>query len=194
MVVLKFLARALLVLFFASTLYGADKTLTIKKVNVRQKGENSVEAKEKALFKASRLSFAKILKDHFGLDKKVADSMTSQQISECISGYSVQHEKQSDSYYIAELSYKFDRESIENLLTTQGLLQRSSDVSKGGKNGKKSNDIVLLLSLNDFMGNIHQLKHTKYKVHKFSNAVVELSMGILYLNDIKTLGITYVVI
>ncbi|MDR2795008.1 MAG: hypothetical protein LBB12_04495 [Holosporaceae bacterium] len=192
---MKFLSNILLasILCFAFSLRGSDEEFTIKKVSVKQSGENSVKAKEKALAKASRLSFAKILKDHFGMNKEVADSMSDQQIAECISGYSVANEKQSDSYYIAELSYKFDRKSIESMLAFRGLFDQPS-VSSTKKNEKLSSDITLVTSLEDFMQNINQLKHIKYKITAFSGKVVELSLGIMDLNSIRNLRIPYVVI
>jgi hypothetical protein len=180
-------------LFFAFGLRGEDGELTIKKVSVKQSGKNSVEAKEKALAKASRLSFAKILKDHFGLPKAVSDSMSDHQIAECISGYSVAHEKQSDSYYIAELSYKFNRKSIESMLEFRGL-PAPPKVNSRSRNEKLSYDVTLLVSLEDFMRDISRLKYLKYKIIAFSSKIIELSLGITDLNTIRTLGIAYVVI
>jgi hypothetical protein len=123
--------HAVTALFFGaySTFLSADNdddTIAAKPVSVKQKEGNSFKAKQKATTRATRLAFFQMLKENYDVSQETMGKLSLEQINQCISGCSIEQEKQSEFYYIARLAYKFNRETVEHLLESKGLGQRLS--------------------------------------------------------------------
>ncbi|GHT93266.1 hypothetical protein FACS1894122_08230 [Alphaproteobacteria bacterium] len=179
-------ASTLCVLFLVSDVFGAGKVLKPASVSVKQSGKNSVEAKNIALVRAARLSFEKMLKEYYSLEKKSASGISDKQISECISDYSMENEKQSDSYYIAKLSYRFSKEAVDDVLANRGLLSAN-------RYRAALREITIIVSMHDFMKNIEHFKNIKHKICRFSREIVVMKLAAKYLSSIKANGVVYAV-
>ncbi|GHT97481.1 hypothetical protein FACS1894126_1610 [Alphaproteobacteria bacterium] len=179
-------ASALFALSLVYDVYGAGKVLKPASVSVKQNGKNSVEAKNIALARAARQAFEKMLKEYYSLEKKAASSISDKKISECIADYSVENEKQSDSCYRAQLSYRFNKETVDDVLATCGLI--SADKSRAA-----SKEVTIVISMHDFMENADHFKTIKHKICKFSKEIVVMSTAAKHLDGIKAIGVVYAI-
>ena len=184
-----FLPLILFVSCFSTNLVFADSGyFVVDEIEVKQKDKNSLLAKQKALSKTPRLAFSKLISEELNLGEKVVSLMSDKQISDCIYDYSIEHEKHSDSFYIAELSYRFDKTSVSELLKKHGIKCNIVDE----KQNKQS--VKLAISIRDYVSRFVDLKTINHSVRTFSGEIVTFTMHKDSLNEFRKLGVRYVVI
>ncbi|MDR2268318.1 MAG: hypothetical protein LBD81_02610 [Holosporaceae bacterium] len=144
--------------------------ITAKPVSVKQNGENSFEAKQKATDRAARLAFFQVLKENYNLSRETIGKLSSEQIKQCISGCSIEQEKQSESFYIARLAYRFTREMVESLLESKGLGQRLRQTEAATVYPVSAqNSCYLELPTSTFIAYRESLEKIGYSVLEFSS-------------------------
>jgi hypothetical protein len=153
-----------------------DDIITAKPVSVKQNGKNSFEAKQKAIDRAARLAFFNVLKENYDLSREAIGKLSGEQISQCISGCSMEQEKQSESYYIARLAYRFSREMVEHLLESKGLGQRLHQTATTAYPISAQNGCCLELPMSTFIAHREALGKADYSVLEFSSNRVTLRM------------------
>ncbi|MDR1375429.1 MAG: hypothetical protein LBJ45_01275 [Holosporaceae bacterium] len=156
----------------------------IHKVKIKQSDENSFYAKQKALANALRSAFRKLVVEKLNADSQIAEKISNAQIQECIYDYSIENEKYSDSFYIAELSYRFSREKVSLLLESRGVIL---NVPKKNYSEK----IKIVLRSRDFLQNIAMLRKLDFFVELFSGEKVVFSMDKKNIYAFRKLRIRY---
>jgi hypothetical protein len=157
----------------------ADGAMAIaaRPISVRQQGKNSLEAKEKAVARAVRAAFYQMLRENYHLSQNDVGKLSLEQINRCISDYSVEQEKQSESYYMARLAYKFDRIAVKNLLLAKNLWQ---DLDESGSAEVSATGLrschYLSLPTSTFLARHSFFEKIEYNVLEFSGKTVVLKV------------------
>ena len=171
----------------------AASFLTINDVEVKKEGADSLIAKEGGLSEALNIAFTKILKDNFGIvyelpevEKVEADTDTAttatyeenktpvisaEEKNACVYDYSVVREKFSDSFYIANISYRFDRDKVIELLKKHSLIE----VGAAANATRKTENVVvakIAIRSRDFLKNYSEIRRLNCTVTKFTNDFV----------------------
>ena len=158
---------------FSEVSANTEKLFDPVSIEIEQKGANPSAAKKKALDAALRFAFKDILETQLNCDKKTADSVKNKQIADCLYEYEIENEKFSDSLYIAKISYRFNRDSVETLLKKNGATSINSDSEK--KNFKKQAVRKILLRTKDFTDRIACVKDFQYNTENISGKRVIIS-------------------
>jgi hypothetical protein len=152
-------------------------------IEIKQKGNNSLAAKQVALSRAVRLAFRKMIEDH--LKGAFPESISNQQIQNCVYDYSIDQEKFSDLIYIGRISYRFFKNKVASLLEPYGI---HVDIQE---DERKEADIRLAIYLEDFLRCAKELREIKAAVEKFSDQKVVFSIKKKYVDDFRKLRIRY---
>ena len=156
----------------------------IRDVEVKQKGSNSLIAKQKALLEANRFAFKKIIEDvSKGQCLTMLKSISDQQIQSCIYDYSIDQEKFSELFYIGKISYRFSKNKILALLKSHGI---HTDIQN-----EENKIIKLAVYLSDFIHRANELNKLEVIVEKFSDTKVVFNINKRYINDFRKLCIKY---
>ncbi|MDR0632020.1 MAG: hypothetical protein LBF54_02165 [Holosporaceae bacterium] len=175
---LSFLLFLLRLCVFADSQY-----FEVRDIEIKQKGKNSLAAKQVALDRAARLALKKMIEDE--LKGSFPESISNQQIQNCVYDYSIDQEKFSDSIYIGRISYRFLKNKISSLLKPHGI-----NVSIQDDEGK-ANDVRLSVYLVDFLRRARELRKIKAAVEKFSDQKVVFRIKKKYIDDFRKLRIKY---
>lgn len=186
---MKYILFLLSVICFSETsVFAVSGYFFVEKIEVKRQDKNSLLAKQKALSIASRTAFSRLIAEELNLNEKIMDSISDKQISDCIYDYSIEHEKHSDSFYIAELSYRFDKMSVSKLLKTRGIDCNIIDETQNKQ------DIKLAIDIKDYVAKANDLKKINHIVETFSGEIVIFTMQKDALTEFRKLGIRYAVI
>jgi hypothetical protein len=164
---------------------GAPCGLETRKTEIKQMDKNSLAAKQKALSTASREVFRKLVTEKLGRDPGIFPKISDDQIQECIHDYSIENEKYSDSYYIAELSYRFSMEKISDLMKTFGL-------DLGYSRKSESSEVVkIAVYADDFLRQTAGLEELGATVKSFSSEMATFTINGKDLDGFRQLRIRY---
>jgi hypothetical protein len=161
-----------------------DHCFEVKKIEVKQKDKNSFVAKQKALYVAARFAFRKLISKILKEDVKIAEKILQKQIQDCVYDYSIDQEKYSNSFYIAEFSYRFSKRKTANLLRDYGVnidLQEESSLKT----------IKLIVYAKDFLKHANKLKNLNVSTELFSGEKVIFSIDERNIEKFREFGIKY---
>ncbi|MCR5225295.1 MAG: hypothetical protein K6C34_04395 [Alphaproteobacteria bacterium] len=169
-------------IFLISAVMADSSFWEVENVEIKQEGQNSVVAKQRALSKSASSAFLKLftseeLKKFAGYANKFSDK----QIQDCVYDYSIEEEKSSDSFYIGEFSYRFSKNRVVALLKKFGAnisAQKSSKVVK------------IAIYKKDYLDHSNLISKSGSKVLSFSSEKVILEINDI--NKFKKFNITYV--
>jgi hypothetical protein len=173
-----------LLLFGGCSAAGGDY-FSVGGIEVKQKDRDTQSAKQKALKVAFRSALAKVISATLGLDSSVTEGISDQQISACMYDFSIDSEKYSDCFYIAELSCRFNKNDVYDLLQNRGI---GLAVAVDEKNSEK---MQIALYLQDFIDNVARLDNICTAVKCFSGEIIILEMAKDSLDVVKKMGIRY---
>ncbi|MDR1561288.1 MAG: hypothetical protein LBS23_02955 [Holosporaceae bacterium] len=156
----------------------------IKKIEIKQKDRNSLAAKQKVLLMAVRSAFKKLIAEKLNKDAEIAEKMSHQQIQDCIYDYSIENEKYSDSFYIAELTYRFSKKKVAKLLEYYGI-----DVDLEDADDQKR--VKLAIYTGDFLKHATKLNNLDVSVELFSEKRAIFNIDESKIKDFRELGIKY---
>ena len=171
--------------FLISAVMADSSFLEVGNVEIKQEGQNSLVAKQRALSKSARSAFLQLFEENEELKPflSYANRFSERQIQDCIYDYSIENEKSSDSFYIAEFSYRFSKDKINERLKSFG--------AKNIKSEESSSDLVrIAVYKQDYLDKFNRISKLHPKVLSFSADKVVLE--IRNLNDFKKLKIVYV--
>jgi hypothetical protein len=168
----------------ASECLGSSFFFEIHEIRVKQSDKNSFSAKQNALLKAAKLAFLKLAKKKLNLDAQIVEKVPNNKIQECIYDYSIENEKYSDSFYIAELSYRFSREKISLLLKDYGVILEVPENST-------PEEITIVLRTSDFLQSEIKLRELEPLVKSFSSDRVIFNMDRKNMDAFRALRIRY---
>jgi hypothetical protein len=168
-------------------------------VEVKQKASNAIGAKQKALASAFRFAFLELLKDQLGIEagdaENISRKVSNDQLSDCVYDYSVEHEKYSDSFYIAELSCRFSKKNIAILL--ESFEKRAEDTVEEGSFrrsdglGEITKPIPIVVLFDDFICNFKRLHELGCRITMFSPQVVAFVLDGCSLDEFRELSLKY---
>ncbi|MDR2107302.1 MAG: hypothetical protein LBO73_02155 [Holosporaceae bacterium] len=161
----------------------------VKDIEVKQRGKNSVAAKQSALDAALHQAFRKALGVVSDVLPRSALQTPVRQIQDCLYDYSVDQEKFSDSVYIGRISYRFRRDRLVSLLKSLGV---EADVGDDGE-GEKDTSVKLAVHLEDFILNSNALREMNAVVEKFSDDKIMFRLNQGRIDDFLKLRIKYAV-
>jgi hypothetical protein len=173
-----------LVLAVGRCLAGEGAFFEIHEIKVKQDDENSFSAKQKALSRAARSAFRKLVKEKLDADPQIVEKVSNAQIQECIYDYSIENEKHSDSFYIAELSYRFSPKKVSLLLKNYGVILNVPDQGK-------PEEMTIVLRTKDFLQNAVKLRELIALVKSFSNEKIVFSIDKRNVEAFRALNIRY---
>jgi hypothetical protein len=159
--------------------------LETQKVEIKQMDQNSLSAKQKALAEASRSAFQKLVTTKLGKDPKIFEKISDDQIQECIHDYSIENEKYSDSFYIAELAYRFSTKKVSDLMESFGLDLGYTPESTPSKTVK------IAVYADDFLQHAGKLGELGKTVQFFSHKKVIFTIDEKNINAFRQLCIQY---
>ncbi len=156
----------------------------VENVEVKQEGQNSFVAKQKALSKSARSAFSQLFKENDDLKSfsSYAGRFSNRQIQDCVYDYSIENEKSSDSFYIAEFSYRFSKDKIAERLKRLG-----ANIQTEGDN---SGFTKVAIYKRDYLNKFKRFSRLHPNVLSFTEDKVVLE--IRKINDFKKLKIVYV--
>ncbi|MDR1982309.1 MAG: hypothetical protein LBQ08_00725 [Holosporaceae bacterium] len=154
----------------------------IKDIEIKQKGNNSLIAKQNALHLAMSSAFQKMVKTELNEHVSSINSISNRQIQDCVYDYSIDQEKFSDSFYIGKFSYRFSKSKVASLLKSYGINIDLED---------KTRTVQLAIYLNDFILHEKKLRELKVVVEKFSNKKIIFHINREYINYFRKLRIKY---
>jgi predicted XRE-type DNA-binding protein len=154
----------------------------ISDIEVKQKGNNSLIAKQNALHQAMNLAFQKMIKMELKENFSSINSISNQQIQDCLYDYSIDQEKFSDFFYIGKFSYRFSKSKVISLLKRCGINIDLKDEIK---------TVNLSVYLRDFILHEKKLREMKIIVKKFSHDRIVFSLNREYINHFRKLRIKY---
>ncbi|MDR2158062.1 MAG: hypothetical protein LBO02_01955 [Holosporaceae bacterium] len=163
----------------------STKYFEIGDIEVKQRGGNSLIAKQNALHRAVRSAFKKIVEIQTAGKFSSFESISHQQIQNCVYDYSIDQEKFSDSVYIGRISYRFYKSKIAALLKPYGA---NIDV---GESENKSEMARFAVYLKDFIRHAKSLRDLNVTVEKFSNDRVIFGIKKKRVEDFRELRIKY---
>lgn len=187
---MRYILVLLLSVFFCTTnfIFADSGYFVVENIEVKQKDRNSLLAKQRALSVASRMAFAKVISQELNLDESVMDSISDNKIANCIYDYSIENEKHSDSFYIAELSYRFDKSLVGALLKKSGI---KCDI-ENEKQDKQN--IELVVRIEDYILKSNDLRRISHSVSSFSAEIVTFIIHKTSFVEFRKLGVRYAVI
>ncbi len=152
-------------------------------VEIKQEGQNSFIAKQQALSKSARSAFLQLFKENDELKPFAicANRFSERQIQDCVYDYSIENEKSSDSFYIAEFSYRFSKSKINERLRKFGANVKTEKTSAVTK---------IAIYKKDYLKRLKLLSKIGAKVVSFSSEKVVLEIHDI--NRFKKLKFTYV--
>lgn len=174
-------------IFLVSNLDGLPKSsdtsfFFVENLDIRRQNTDPLRAKREALKDSLREAFLRVLFKNF--DKFNDINFTDDEISSCLYDYSIKAEKYSDSFYIASISYRFNKEIIAELL--------QKDKSKISYPQKKYEKFIrVAIYITDFIENYKVIKKTNYRVEKFSNNFIVLILKDSEISLFRKLSIKY---
>lgn len=161
-----------------------DRILAADSVQVKQKSQNSLVAKEKALAIALKKAFVELVKDRIGVsDGMSVSTIPGKEINDCVYDYSIENEKHSASTYICEVLYRFDERKVVQLLDKYGIAHEIKISAE-----EKSSSLRISVYTDDY---IKVLSNLDCVVEKFSPQIVVLKIKNYALEEFKKLGIRY---
>jgi hypothetical protein len=189
----------ILLLCVVCRLYADDGCFSVRYVEVKQKANDAVSAKAKALAGAFRFAFQELLQDQLQMNARDAESISRaispERISDCVYDYSVEHEKYSDSYYIAQLSCRFSKKNVAILLESQGVqtkkIVEENSTADAGSRREVGEPVSLIVYLDDFICHFQKLNKLGCKVAMFSPQMVAFVLNSDSLDEFRELGIKY---
>lgn len=156
--------------FFVSGTCAATSSGFEVTVEVKQKAEDPLSAKEKALKDSRRDAFYKIISTKFRSNGK-GEEYSDDDILSCLQDYSIDAEKYSDSYYIARILYKFNEKAMRTLLGE--YIQTKYPT----KTYNKRESVKIAIFTRDFLEHYSYIKSLKCKIttfsHKFVTIIIE---------------------
>lgn len=168
-------------LFVGFSCFAESSNLKVCDVGIKQAGQNSLIAKQKALHNSARKAFDRVINRDFREFSSYAEYVSTQQIQNCIYDYSIKHEKFSNSFYIADFSYRFSADKIAEALNRFGAnIKRVS-------HGKF---VYVGIYRDDFVNNADALQQIEVEVVRFSS--VRVVLKVFDLDKFKQLNIDYV--
>jgi hypothetical protein len=173
-------------IFTSDFSFAEDGFFCVDNIEVKQNGENSLVAKQKALSIASRKAFFKLLGGEFGISDAKSLEISESQINECLYDYSIEQEKHSERVYIAELSYRFNKKQTVQLLKKYGI-----DCSNVVTETENTKNVKIIVRMNDFVTNYGELKKLDYSIEQFSGEKVIFVINKDDVNNFKKIGIKY---
>jgi hypothetical protein len=166
-----------------------EQFFCVENVEVKQSDKNALIAKQKALSKALRMAFSRLLSEELGVqENSVTSSISENQISNCICDYSIEREKHSESIYIGKITYRFSKKQVASLLKKYNLKCVAID------DNKSIHNIRVAVYTKDFIDNFDKMKEFDYFVEKFSGKKVVFLMRNGTVNDFRKLGIRYAIL
>jgi hypothetical protein len=159
----------------------ADDVWDTEPVEVKQLGGNSFVAKKAAMALAARRAFQTLLSEKLQL--KNVPLVSDQQISECLYEHSIQQEKYSDRFYMAEISHKFDKKCVAGLLNRLGVKYKLPSV--------ETHDTTIAMHPDDFLRCWNG--RLRYVVKLFAPKVVVLVLE-SPLSSFRKLGFRYAIL
>jgi hypothetical protein len=181
-------------------LHAEDEYFPCKYVEVKHRAVDAVSAKAKALASAFRIAFLDLLQDHMKMDKNGAESVSCAvsdgQVFDCVYDYSVEHEKYSDSFYMAEISCRFSRKNVSALLESCGIWMgeisaKGSSLDRIDRNSDSGESVGLVVCLDDFICHFQKLNELGCRVTKFSSLVVAFLLDGCHMSEFQGIGIKY---
>jgi hypothetical protein len=176
--------RLLFLLFSANFCVLADsRYFEIDDVEIKQKGANSLAAKQEALRKSARAAFEKAISAE--AKRLPAGSASDREIQDCVYDYSIEQEKISASFYVGRFSYRFLKDKIAAFLKSRGaVVGFEVEESKGEK-------VKLAVYREDFINRANELKKLKIAVEEFSNQRVVFKINKNRVPNFQELRIKY---
>lgn len=168
-------------LFVVFSCLAESSNLKVCDVEIKQAGQNSLIAKQKALYKSARKAFNRVINRDFREFSSYAEYVSTQQIQNCIYDYSIKHEKFSNSFYIADFLYRFSANKIAEVLNRFGANIKTSSREKSVHVG---------VYRDDYVNNAEALQQIGAEVVKFSS--VRVVLKVFDLDQLKQLHINYV--
>ena len=154
-------------------------------VEIEQKGDNPSVAKDKAIEIAARFAFKDALMMQLDCHAKI-DSITNDQISNCLYEYVIENEKYSASVYIAKITYQFNYRLVAQLLRNQGISFSEKIVENSEKPQKKNvNKQRILMRTEDFINAISKKTDFDYRIEKIAKKRIILNINSEKLLNIK---------
>lgn len=177
-------------LVFAFSLIKVDFTsadengiLATDSIEIKQQSKNSLLAKEQALSIAMRRAFSDLLKNRLEISDNLP-TFSEKEISDCVYDCSIEHEKHSESTYICEVIYRFDKNKLSSLLNKHGISYKAEK--------ETVSSLRIAIYTDDFIKNSDRLNNLNCAVEKFSSEKVILTIKNQDIEEFKKLGIRYV--
>jgi hypothetical protein len=165
-------------------LFANGDFFAVENIEIRQEDKNSLIAKQKALSKSLYVAFAKLLLDKFNVNA-AKFRISEKQRNDCIYDYSIEHEKYSDSVYIAKISYRFSRLNVINTLRKNGVNVDDNTIENDEK------QIKIAIDLAYFIDNYGNFKNLDYVFEKFTSEKIVLAIKNISIEDFEKLDIEY---
>lgn len=171
-------------IFLISAVMADSSFWEVGNVEIKQEGQNSFVAKQRALSKSARSAFLQLFEENDELKSfsAYANRFSERQIQDCVYDYSIENEKSSDSFYIAEFSYRFSKDKIAERLKRLGANIQTDENS--------SSCTKIAIYKKDYLNKFKRISKLHPKVLSFTEDKVVLE--IRKINDFKKLKIVYV--
>lgn len=170
-----------ILLFIVFSCFAESSSLKVCDVEIKQAGENSLIAKQKALHNSVRTAFYRVISLDFKQFLSYARNVSTRQIQNCVYDYSIKNEKFSNSFYIGEFSYRFSADKIIEVLNQFGA---------NIKNNRHARFAYVGIYREDYVNNIDMLQLIGAEVVRFSSVRVVLKVS--NITRFKNLRIDYV--
>jgi hypothetical protein len=171
---------------FGFTSSAVSMLLSVENIEIKQKGKNSLIAKQVALQTAIDRAFYKLLTDKLNISNAENLHILKQEINDCLYDYSIEQEKYSESVYIAELSCRFDKKHMAKLFCKYGIVCPEMTLeSTDSKNAE------IVVRTDDFIANFQELKKFNCFVKRFSGEKVIFMIRVNAISDFRKLHIKY---
>lgn len=156
--------RLLVILLFVnSCLFANSNLVEINDIDVRQYGADLIAAKDAAINDAMRIAFSRLFEDDGELAefRQYQPQFSESHIQDCVFEYTVEHEKMSDSMYMATVSYKFSKEKIFNWLKKFGAVVEQTDDALSS--------VSVVMRRHDYIDNYQAISQLDHSIDSFSS-------------------------
>ena len=150
--------RFLFLLIFCSfSVLAESPYLEVSGVTTKEKGKDSLTAKQKALSSSTNKAFNRLLDSYFPEAVSLKNRIREKEIQNCVYDYSIDQEKFSGKTYIARFSFRFSKEAVQKVFRSHNIANYEE---------KKSQKDTVVLYTQDYLSRYELLQG--YKVVLFS--------------------------
>lgn len=144
-------------IFISFNVFADDSYLEVSGVTVKMTAKDSLTAKQRAVSTSYHKAFGKLIASYFPDAKSVQNKVSEKAIQDCVYDYSIDQEKFSGKVYIAQFSFRFDRDKVLRVL--RGYNIESTEY-------RKSSSVDIAVYTQDYLDFYSQLR--QYRVILFS--------------------------